>query len=152
MRCPGCGNLDDKVLESRQNSSGTVIRRRRECLACGYRFTSYERIEEKPLMIVKNDGTREIFDIGKLERGVRRALEKRPVSQQQVEELLQAVEDEAMIKGRSSREIDSRVLGELVLNRLYELDQVAYVRFASVYKRFEAVDEFRREIEHLEQH
>lgn len=121
-------------------------------MACGYRFTSYERIEEKPLMIVKNDGTREIFDIGKLERGVRRALEKRPVSQQQVEELLQAVEDEAMIKGRSSREIDSRVLGELVLNRLYELDQVAYVRFASVYKRFEAVDEFRREIEHLEQH
>lgn len=149
MRCPHCGELEDKVLESRQNSSGASIRRRRECLGCGYRFTSYERIEEKPLMIVKRDGRREPFDIHKLERGIQKSLEKRPVSQTTIEELLHRLEDEAMLKGKKSHELAAEDLGEMVLKSIYEVDRVAYVRFASVYRMFENVDEFIKEIEKL---
>lgn len=149
MRCPHCGELEDKVVESRQNSSGTSIRRRRECIKCGYRFTSYERIEEKTLMVVKRDGRREPFDPVKLESKVQISLEKRPISQTTVEEMIHEVEDEANMKGRNTREISSEAIGEMVLTRLYTIDRVAYVRFASVYRMFENVNEFIREIEKL---
>jgi transcriptional repressor NrdR len=150
MRCPHCGSLDDKVIDSRTLANGESIRRRRECLSCGLRFTSYERIEEKPLMVVKRDGRREPFERIKLERGVIRALEKRPISQLSIENLVNEVEDEAALKGKAVNEIPSVELGEMVLRKLYDLDKVAYVRFASVYRKFETMDEFVREIEHLE--
>lgn len=149
MRCPHCGSLEDKVIESRQNTSGTSIRRRRECVSCGFRFTSYEHIEEKPLMVVKRDGRREPFDTSKLERGIQKSLEKRPISQAAVEEILHQLEDEAAMKGKSSHEIVAQELGEMVLTKLYNLDRVAYVRFASVYRMFENIEEFVREIERL---
>jgi transcriptional repressor NrdR len=149
MRCPHCGSIEDKVIESRQNTSGTTIRRRRECLSCSFRFTSYERIEEKPLMVVKRDGRREPFDVAKLERGIQKSLEKRPVSQSAVEETLHQLEDEAAMKGKSSHEVLARELGEMVLSKLYTLDRVAYVRFASVYRMFDNIEEFVKEIERL---
>ncbi len=150
MRCPHCEGLEDKVLESRSLAGGESIRRRRECLSCGYRFTSYERIEEKHLMVVKSDGRREPFDREKLERGIQRACEKRNVSQVTIEEMINDLEDEAAMIGKSSHEIATRDLGEMVLRRLYDLDSVAYIRFASVYRRFENVGQFVREIESLD--
>ena len=147
MRCPYCGHPEDKVLESRQNSTATSIRRRRECLECGYRFTSYERIEEKPLMVVKRDGRREPFDLSKIARGLERSLEKRPIPGDAREELLQEIEDEAVILGKGSHEVDAEAVGELVLKKLYSLDRVAYIRFASVYRKFDDVNEFIEEIE-----
>lgn len=149
MKCPLCGRLEDKVIESRQNISGTSFRRRRECLACGYRFTSYERVEEIPLMVVKSDGRREPFDVKKVERGLSRALEKRPISQREIEELLNQLEDESALEGKANHEIASRQIGELVMAKLENVDKIAYIRFASVYKRFEKVDEFIREIEKI---
>jgi transcriptional repressor NrdR len=146
MKCPLCDSNEDRVLESRQNASGTSIRRRRECLKCGYRFTSYEHIEEKKLMVVKRDGRRQPFDLNKLERGIQISLEKRPVSQVVVEDILHELEDEAAMRGKSTHEITSKELGEMVLKKLYEADRVAYVRFASVYRMFEDVDQFIEEI------
>ncbi len=142
MKCPLCESLNDKVIESRQNISGTSIRRRRECSACGYRFTSYEKVEEVPLMVVKKDETRQPFDLKKLERGIQRAIEKRPVSQVSVDRMLHDIEDKANLKGKSSHEVSSIDLGEMVMTRLFELDKVSYVRFASVYRHFENVEEF----------
>ncbi|HAP43551.1 MAG: transcriptional regulator NrdR [Spirochaetes bacterium GWD1_61_31] len=150
MRCPHCLSLDDRVTDSRTLANGESIRRRRECLACGYRFTSYERIEEKALMVVKSDSRREPYDRAKLERGVRRAVEKRPVSQLAIENLLNEIEDEAAMLGRNGNEVPSSALGDLVLNKLYALDKVAYVRFASVYRKFESMQEFLQEIKRLE--
>ncbi|WP_277056829.1 transcriptional regulator NrdR [Treponema socranskii] len=150
MRCPYCGSLDDKVIESRMMASGESIRRRRECLDCGYRFTSYERIEEKPFMVVKKDGRREPFEQAKLEKGISRALEKRPVSMRMVEQIVSEIEDKAVMSGKVSREISTAELGELVLQRLYEIDKVAYIRFASVYKHFENLDEFITEVKNIE--
>jgi transcriptional repressor NrdR len=150
MRCPYCGSLDDKVIESRTMANGESIRRRRECNSCGYRFTSYERIEEKPFMVVKRDGRREPFDRAKLERGIQRALEKRPVSTSMVDQLATEIEDEAIMRGKVSREISTADLGELVLQRLYGIDKVAYIRFASVYKHFENLDEFLTEVNNVE--
>ncbi|MFC2386959.1 MAG: transcriptional regulator NrdR [Treponema socranskii subsp. buccale] len=150
MRCPYCGSLDDKVIESRMMASGESIRRRRECLGCGYRFTSYERIEEKPFMVVKKDGRREPFEQAKLEKGISRALEKRPVSMRMVEQIVSEIEDKAVMSGKVSREISTAELGELVLQRLYEIDKVAYIRFASVYKHFENLDEFITEVKNIE--
>lgn len=149
MRCPRCLGMEDKVIESRSLADGTAIRRRRECSSCGYRYTSYERVEERPLMVVKSRGGREPFDRAKLERGIRQAIRKRPVSQDQVEEVLNQIEDESMLLGKSNHEISSRRLGEMVLSKLHALDRVAYVRFASVYRNFENVEEFVREIEQL---
>jgi len=149
MRCPHCGGIEDKVIESRQNVSGTIIRRRRECIECDYRFTSYEHIEEKKLKVIKRDGRREPFDLDKLEAGIQKSLEKRPVSQEVVEKILLSIEDEAMLKAKSSHELSTSVLGEMVLQKLYEVDRVAYVRFASVYRMFENVDEFIQAIEDL---
>ena len=150
MRCPYCGSLDDKVIESRMMASGESIRRRRECLGCGYRFTSYERIEEKPFMVVQKDGRREPFEQAKLEKGISRALEKRPVSMRMVEQIVSEIEDKAVMSGKVSREISTAELGELVLQRLYEIDKVAYIRFASVYKHFENLDEFITEVKNIE--
>jgi len=137
------------VLESRTLAGGESIRRRRECLSCGYRFTSYERIEEKQLMVVKSDGRREPFDRSKLERGIQRACEKRNISQNTIEELINEIEDQAAMLGKTTHEVSSRQLGEMVLTKLHDLDKVAYVRFASVYRKFSDVDEFIREIESL---
>lgn len=149
MRCPYCGSYDDKVIESRTMANGESIRRRRECLSCGYRFTSYERIEEKPFMVVKKDDRREPFDSSKLAKGIERALEKRPFSPTMIESIVNDIEDEAVMQGKISREIKSTDLGELVLRRLHEVDKVAYIRFASVYKHFENLDEFINEVNKL---
>lgn len=150
MRCPYCGSLDDKVLESRAMGNGETIRRRRECISCGHRFTSYERIEEKPLMVVKRDGRRQPFDAKKLEKGIARAMEKRPVSNGTIEILVNEIEDDAIMRGRDTREISTVELGEMVLERLYTIDKVAYIRFASVYKHFENLDEFIIEVRNIE--
>ena len=147
MRCPHCGSSDDKVIESRTLANGDAIRRRRECSACGSRFTSYERTEDKQFMVVKRGGRREPFDRSKIEKGVSRALEKRPVSQMSIENLINEIEDQSAIRGKDNREIDTVVIGDLVLEKLAALDKVAYIRFASVYKHFEDLDEFVQEIE-----
>jgi len=149
MRCPRCGSNDDKVLESRSLASGDAVRRRRECEGCGQRFTSYERTEGRHFMVVKRDGRREPFDRYKIERGIERALEKRPVSKMRIEGLVNEIEDEAALLGRSSGEIGAEEVGEVILRRLGELDKVAYIRFASVCRRFETTDEFIREINRL---
>ena len=146
MRCPHCGNSDDKVIDSRTLAAGDAIRRRRECNSCGYRFTSYERIDDRQFMVVKRDDRREPFDRQKLERGVERALEKRPFSLLQIENLVNEIEDTTAIMSKGSREISSSVIGELVLERLGEMDKVAYIRFASVYRHFENMEEFIHEI------
>lgn len=150
MKCPYCGSLEDKVIDSRTLANGEAIRRRRECLACGLRFTSYERIEEKPLMVVKRDGRREPFERQKIERGLVRALEKRPVSQMSIENLINEIEDEAAEQAKASNEISSEELGRMVLRKLYALDKVAYIRFASVYRKYDTLNEFIHEIERLE--
>ncbi len=150
MKCPHCGSDDDRVTDSRTLANGESIRRRRECLACGFRFTSYERIEEKPLMVVKRDGRREPFDRIKLERGIQRALEKRPVSQFSIENILNEIEDQAAVLCKGSNEVQSVALGDMSLHKLYDIDKVAYIRFASVYRKFETMDEFLKEIERLE--
>ncbi len=150
MRCPHCGSMDDRVIDSRTLANGESIRRRRECLSCEYRFTSYERIEEKPLMVVKRDGRREPFDREKLERGIVRAMEKRPVSRMSVENFVNEIEDEAAMQGKGSHEVGTQLIGDMVLKRLYDSDKVAYIRFASVYRKFESIDEFLTEIESLE--
>ncbi len=146
MRCPHCGSFDDKVIESRTLANGESIRRRRECLGCGYRFTSYERIEEKQLMVIKRDGRRQPFDRHKIEHGIQRALEKRPVSTMTIENIVNEIEDQAVMAGKAAHEIPSTVLGELVLSKLNEVDKVAYIRFASVYRHFGNLDEFVAEV------
>jgi transcriptional repressor NrdR len=149
VRCPHCGNFDDKVVESRTLANGAAIRRRRECNICGYRFTSYERIEDKQFMVIKRDGRREPFDRHKLERGVGRALEKRPVSPMMIESLVNQIEDHAAILGKVNHEISASDIGDLVLEKLAAVDKVAYIRFASVYRHFEDLDEFVREIQRI---
>ncbi|MBO7484764.1 MAG: transcriptional repressor NrdR [Spirochaetaceae bacterium] len=146
MRCPYCGSFDDKVIESRTMANGESIRRRRECISCGYRFTSYEHIEEKQFMVVKRDGRRQPFDRTKLEKGIERALEKRAVSNVEIDNLVNEIQDKAVIKGKISNEISTQELGELVLEKLFETDKVAYIRFASVYRHFENIDEFIQEV------
>lgn len=150
MRCPKCAELDDRVIESRSLADGRTIRRRRQCDACGYRFTSYERIEEKQIMVVKRTGARrEPFDRSKLEKGIQQAIRKRPVSQNAILTIIDELEEQAIHEGMDTHEITSTRLGELVLERLFSVDRVAYIRFASVYRNFESVDEFIREIERL---
>ncbi|MCL2600292.1 MAG: transcriptional regulator NrdR [Treponema sp.] len=151
MRCPHCGSNDDKVLESRTLANGEAIRRRRECESCGYRFTSYERTEDKQFMVVKKDGRRDPFDRYKIERGIERALEKRPVSRMQIENMVNEIEDETAILSRGNGEIQSGIIGDIILKRLGNLDKVAYIRFASVYRHFETPDQFIREINKLKE-
>jgi transcriptional repressor NrdR len=147
VRCPYCGHLEDKVVDSREAQEGLQTRRRRECLGCGRRFTTYERIEEILPQVVKKDGRRETFDRHKIEEGVKRACQKRPVSSEQIEALVAGVERKLAEAGE--REIRSEVIGEAVMARLRELDEVAYVRFASVYRAFRDVGEFMSELEGL---
>jgi transcriptional repressor NrdR len=130
-------------------ANGEAIRRRRECNNCGFRFTSYERIEDKQFMVVKRDGRREPFERQKIERGVERALEKRPVSPMMIESLINQIEDQAAILGKVNHEISASGIGDLVLEKLGTLDKVAYIRFASVYRHFEDLDEFIREIQKM---
>ncbi|MCG0239334.1 MAG: transcriptional regulator NrdR [Firmicutes bacterium] len=146
MRCPFCGG-ESKVLESRPVDEGMATRRRRECLACGRRFTTMERVEEAPLVVVKKDGRREAFDRNKILAGVLRACEKRPVRIEDLERLVMEVEAE--LREGLEREVPSARIGELVMERLRHLDGVAYVRFASVYRQFKDVKEFREQLERL---
>ena len=147
MRCPFCGHLEDKVVDSRESREGDSIRRRRECLSCARRFTSYERVEEVPLVILKKDGRREPFDRQKLMKGLLLACQKRPVSLARIEELVGDLQSRLM--ERPDREIRSRELGELIMDELKGLDQVAYVRFASVYRDFKDLPDFVRALEGL---
>jgi len=146
MRCPHCSSNDDKVIESRTLANGEAIRRRRECERCGFRFTSYERTEENPLMVIKKDNRREPFERQKIQKGIERALEKRPVSQLQIEAIVNDIEDITAIQSKDSREIETSVIGDLILEKLGNLDKVAYIRFASVYRQFENLNEFISEI------
>ena len=140
MKCPFCGHLEDKVVDSRESREGEVIRRRRECLGCGKRFTSYERIDQIPHMVVKKDGRREPFDREKVLAGLRRACEKRPVPTKTLESIADRVE--AMVQESPDREVPTVAIGEFLMERLRELDRVAFVRFASVYRDFKDVDQF----------
>lgn len=147
MRCPFCGHDETKVVDSRTSESQDAIRRRRECLACGERFTTYERREEMPLMVVKKDGTPEPFDRAKLLRGLLVATAKRDVPLDRLEALIDDVESE--LHNTFRYEVDSRHLGDMILGRLMGVDKVAYVRFASVYKEFQDLDEFTSELKGL---
>lgn len=148
MKCPFCAKTKDKVVDSRESGAGDSIRRRRECLDCGRRFTSYERIEEIPYLVIKKDGRREAFDRTKLTAGIHRACEKRPVSAKALDALVEEIEQ--LATDSPDREISSSLIGERVMERLRELDKVAYVRFASVYREFEDVREFMAELQNLE--
>lgn len=147
MKCPYCGNLGDKVVDSRESKEGEVIRRRRECLACSRRFTSYERIDEIPYMVVKKDGRRERFDRQKLVNGLLKACEKRPVRVAALEAIADRVE--ATLQEKPEREIAAEEIGAYVMRELRHLDQVAFVRFASVYRNFRDLDEFKHELNEL---
>ena len=147
MRCPYCSYHDSKVLDSRPAHEGREIRRRRECLECHQRFTSYERVEETPIWVVKKDGQRESFDRTKILRGLLTACEKRPIGLNALEIIADDVERE--IQDHQFGEVSSRWIGEFVMNHLEEVDQVAYVRFASVYRQFTDIDGFRQELERL---
>lgn len=147
MKCPFCGHLEDKVVDSRESKDGDSIRRRRECLDCTRRFTSYERIDEIPYMVVKKDGRRETFDRNKIMAGLLRACEKRPISALQLESIIDSVEK--FVQDSPDRERPTSELGKIIMTRLKELDKVAYVRFASVYLEFEDVSEFMTELKYL---
>jgi transcriptional repressor NrdR len=147
MKCPYCGHLRDKVVDSRESKEGEVIRRRRECLACGKRFTSYERLDEIPYMVVKKDGTRERFERQKLIAGLLKACEKRPVSVGALEGVADRVE--ATLQERPEKEIATDEIGAFVMEELKHLDKVAYVRFASVYRHFRDIGEFMSELKDL---
>ncbi len=147
MKCPYCQDAEDRVVDSRETREGTVIRRRRECQGCSRRFTSYERIEQIPYMVVKKDGKREAFDRAKVLNGLLTACEKRPVPVRKLEEIVE--EAETLVQESSERELATEKLGELAMMRLRELDKVAFVRFASVYRQFEDVNEFLNELRGL---
>ncbi|OGC11809.1 transcriptional regulator NrdR [candidate division WOR-1 bacterium RIFOXYA12_FULL_52_29] len=147
MKCPFCDSIEDKVLESREIDDGESIRRRRECLSCRGRFTSYERIEERPVLVIKRDGRREQFSRQKVLTGILRACEKRPVSLETMEAIVDEVEK--ALHREAGREVISSKVGELIMEKLHQIDKVAYIRFASVYRKFEHVSEFQREVEEL---
>lgn len=147
MKCPSCGAIDDRVIDSRLGKDNTVIRRRRQCLACNKRFTTYERIEEILPYVIKKDGRRENFDRRKIVEGMRRACEKRPVSVDRIEAVADAIEQELM--ERAEKEIRVSYIGERVMEELRHMDDVAYVRFASVYRSFRDIEEFMNEIKEL---
>jgi len=147
MKCPFCSHLEDKVVDSRLSTDGEAIRRRRECEKCGRRFTSYERVEEIMPMVVKKDGRREPFDRMKVLSGLKKACEKRPISMDTLEKVADEIEKK-LLEG-SDKEISTSAIGEEIMRRLQELDQVAYVRFASVYREFKDINEFVRELKDL---
>ena len=147
MRCPSCGETDSKVVDSRPSEDGSTIRRRRECLSCGRRFTTYERLGENPLVVLKTDGTSEVYHRDKIMRGLYIACAKRHINPEQINALVDDLETELRNKGYA--QIRSKDLGDMVLERLKGLDDVAYIRFASVYKDFQTVDEFSQAIKGL---
>ncbi|ALM51658.1 transcriptional regulator NrdR [Halomonas huangheensis] len=149
MHCPFCGAQDTRVTDSRLVAEGDQVRRRRQCAECGERFTTYETAELVMPRIIKADGTREVFDEAKLRAGMLRALEKRPVSAESIEAAVERIRQQ--LRARGEREVHARVVGEEVMGALKRLDQVAYIRFASVYRRFQDIDEFRAEIDRLAQ-
>lgn len=148
MRCPKCGCQDDKVIDSRASREGATIRRRRECIACGYRFTTYEEIERAGLVVVKRDNRREEFSKEKLLSGLRKACQKRPVSPKAIEDLVERIVND--ISDRYEREVPAEEIGRQVMEGLREVDEVAYVRFASVYRRFQEATDFVHEVQKLE--
>lgn len=145
MRCPYCRNMEDKVIDSRMSGEGLSIRRRRECLKCGKRFTTYEYVEKAQLMVVKRDGTRKKFDREKIKSGIMKACEKRPVSMDKIDEIVDTIERK--IQKKADKEVKSTDIGNKVMEALYDLDEVAYVRFASVYRRFKDISHFKEELE-----
>ena len=147
MKCPFCGYEDSKVVDSRPTDEGTSIRRRRECLKCLKRFTTYETVERMPLMLVKRDGTRQAYDRQKLLNGLMKACEKRPASLMQLEQIVDNVEQKVF--GSLESEVSSKVIGELVMEQLRKVDEVAYVRFASVYRQFKDINTFMEELNTL---
>ena len=147
MKCPNCGNFDSKVLDSRASEEGNTIRRRRECTKCNYRFTTYEKIEKVPIIVIKKNKARETFSKEKLIKGLLKACEKRPVSIEQIEELVDKVELD--IRNSMEKEVSSSKIGEIVMEKLKGLDEIAFVRFASVYRQFKDVSLFVEEINKL---
>lgn len=147
MRCPFCAHDEDRVIDSRPSDEGAAIRRRRECIACGARFTTYEKVENLPLLVIKKDGTREHFDREKLINGILKSCEKRPVSTAQVEAIVNSIETSN--QNSLKREVTSHEIGEMVMEGLKSIDEVAYVRFASVYRQFKDVNSFLDELNHM---
>jgi len=147
MKCPFCEHLDDKVVDSRSKREGAATRRRRECLNCGERFTTYEYIESAPLVILKRDGYNESFDRGKLKQGIVIALAKRPVSIKDIDRIVTEIEEQC--HGSGHQQVTSQEIGEMVSEKLKALDEVAYIRFASVYRRFKDAGEFKKELERM---
>ncbi len=147
MRCPYCSYSESKVIDSRPAEEGTTIRRRRECLSCGKRFTTYEIMERLPLMVIKRDGRRQSFDRMKVIGGMVKACEKRPVPMEQIERIANEIEQE--LQSSLEREVSSAQIGEMIMDRLKDLDQVAYVRFASVYRQFKDINTFLEELNKL---
>jgi transcriptional repressor NrdR len=150
MKCPFCGNLEDKVIDSRTSREGSAIRRRRECLKCGKRFTSYERVEDIIPMVVKKDGRRETYERSKVLTGLKKACEKRPIGMETLETITDSIEKKLI--GLNVKEIPSTWVGEEVMSSLRELDKVAYVRFASVYRQFKDINELMNEVKTLFEH
>ncbi len=147
MKCPRCSSKEIRVLESRSAEAGQSVRRRRECMACSYRFTTYERIEFVPIMVTKRDGSRESFNRNKILQGVARACQKTTVTVQQMEDLVESIEERLQLQ--DTQEISTREIGQLVLAKLQRLNEVAYVRFASVYRQFQGVDDFVHELNQI---
>ena len=145
MKCPFCSYGDSRVVDSRSIDNGTSIRRRRECPSCGRRFTTYEKYEETPLLVIKKDGRRELFDTQKLTSGLLKAFEKRPFSYEKIQEIASDIERQLRAKGET--EINSSIIGETVMKTLQGIDQIAYVRFASVYRQFTDINSFMQEIQ-----
>jgi transcriptional repressor NrdR len=148
MRCPKCGCQDDKVIDSRASREGATIRRRRECIACGFRFTTYEEVERSGLMVLKRDGRREEFSKEKLASGLKKACQKRPISPKTIEDVVERIVNE--VTDKYDREVPAEVIGKLVMDGLRQIDDVAYVRFASVYRRFQEATDFVHEVKKLE--
>lgn len=148
MKCPFCGNTETKVLDKRETGDLEVTRRRRECLKCRKRFTTYERIETIGLFVVKKDGRREQFNLEKLKNGILKACEKRPISMEKIEQTVYSIEAE--LKAKNKKEIQSKEIGELIMKKLKKLDKVAYIRFASVYREFQDLSSFKEELSKLE--
>lgn len=147
MKCPYCNNIETEVTDKRETEEGKVTRRRRECLKCHKRFTTYENIDLISLIVIKKDGRREPFDRNKLRKGLERSLEKRPIPHTKVEEIINEIEQK--LKTRKTTEIPSTLIGELIMNKLKKLDKVAYIRFASVYRDFKDVNDFEKELKEI---
>jgi len=147
MRCPYCRNRNDSVIDSRGSKNGASVRRRRECLKCKRRFTTYEYVERVPLMVIKKDGRREPFEREKLIKGILVACEKRPIGVKRIEKLVDDIE--RYLERKHDREVASREIGELVMKHLHDIDEIAYVRFASVYRQFRDVGQFMKELKHF---